>query len=312
MIRSRAEGRETRDVALSRCVQSLALDSRHSTLDFIICRQTNHAFGAGQNFLWVDPFGRGAFEPGHFAVVFFREPVLKLPALARGAVNGNRQSPVRRLVPNGICLSNFGRDCAAPTPLFLRPPIPSVPSPSSPAGLREFELMHDLLRDFAGGPDVGVDQHVGLPVKRLARGQQVADFLLRVGSCSRGRCVWLRTRSQIFSGEAQRQTTRAWVLRLARFTGLAGRPPPVAMTVRSGRPVRRPLAVRACGKPASPSVVKNVRDGPAGARLNQFVRVEIIEMQLLGHEPAHGSFARAHETDEREIDERRVLFTAMD
>ena len=54
-------------------------------------------------------------------------------------------------------------------------------------------------------------------------------------------------------------------------------------------------------------LVKNVRDGPARARLNQFVRVEIIEMQLVGHQPAHGRLARAHETDEREIDEVAVV-----
>ena len=52
--------------------------------------------------------------------------------------------------------------------------------------------------------------------------------------------------------------------------------------------------------------LENLRDAPARARHNQLVRVEVVEMQLLGHEPAHGGFARAHETDEREIDDAAV------
>ena len=52
--------------------------------------------------------------------------------------------------------------------------------------------------------------------------------------------------------------------------------------------------------------LENIRDGAARARLNQLVRVEIIEMQLVGHEPADGGLARAHETDEREIDDAAV------
>lgn len=49
--------------------------------------------------------------------------------------------------------------------------------------------------------------------------------------------------------------------------------------------------------------LKNIRNGPARARLNQFIRVEIIEVQLISHQPSHGGLARAHETNEREIDE---------
>ena len=46
--------------------------------------------------------------------------------------------------------------------------------------------MHDLLRDFAGGAHVGVDQHVGLPVKLFARGEQFADFFLRIRIVEQG------------------------------------------------------------------------------------------------------------------------------
>ena len=40
--------------------------------------------------------------------------------------------------------------------------------------------------------------------------------------------------------------------------------------------------------------------------LDHFVRVEIFEVQLLGDEPAHGRLARAHEADERDVDEVAV------
>ena len=52
--------------------------------------------------------------------------------------------------------------------------------------------------------------------------------------------------------------------------------------------------------------LENLRDAPARARLDEFVGVQVIEMQLLGDEPAHGSLARAHEADEREIDDAAV------
>ena len=38
-------------------------------------------------------------------------------------------------------------------------------------------------------------------------------------------------------------------------------------------------------------------------RLDEVVRVEKIKMQLLGDQPANRGFARAHEADEREVDE---------
>ena len=41
--------------------------------------------------------------------------------------------------------------------------------------------MHHLLRDFADRAQLGVQQHIGLAVKRFARGEQVADFFLRIG-----------------------------------------------------------------------------------------------------------------------------------
>ena len=53
-------------------------------------------------------------------------------------------------------------------------------SPSRRAG-GEFELQYDLLRDFAGRALVGVDQHVGLAIKRRADFEQFVDFPLGIG-----------------------------------------------------------------------------------------------------------------------------------
>ena len=40
--------------------------------------------------------------------------------------------------------------------------------------------MDDLLRDFAHRAQFRVQQHVGLLVKRFARGEQFTDFCLRI------------------------------------------------------------------------------------------------------------------------------------
>ena len=41
-------------------------------------------------------------------------------------------------------------------------------------------------------------------------------------------------------------------------------------------------------------------------RLNQLIRVEVIEAQQVGHQPADGRFAGAHEPDEGEVDDTAV------
>ena len=46
--------------------------------------------------------------------------------------------------------------------------------------------MDDLLRDFAHGTQIRVQQHVRLLVKRFARGEQFADFRLRIGVVEQG------------------------------------------------------------------------------------------------------------------------------
>src|SRR6185436_9008705 len=49
------------------------------------------------------------------------------------------------------------------------------------------------------------------------------------------------------------------------------------------------------------SLSENVRDRPARSRLDQFVRVDKIEMQLGSDQPAYGGFAGAHKTDQRDV-----------
>ena len=86
-------GRSRREEALFNCLFfSQSLLTSAATGDFITRCQANDAFSAGQNFLWFDSFGRGAFEPGHFTVALFGKPVLELMALAGVAALVNRQS----------------------------------------------------------------------------------------------------------------------------------------------------------------------------------------------------------------------------
>ena len=51
---------------------------------------------------------------------------------------------------------------------------------------------------------------------------------------------------------------------------------------------------------------KKIRDRPALPPLDLVVAVEQVEPQFLGHGASHGGFARAHESDEVEIDVRHA------
>src|ERR1019366_3497416 len=52
---------------------------------------------------------------------------------------------------------------------------------------------------------------------------------------------------------------------------------------------------------------KNIGDGASSAALDEVIRVEKIKMQQLGDQVANRGLARAHETDEREVDELAVV-----
>ena len=48
---------------------------------------------------------------------------------------------------------------------------------------------------------------------------------------------------------------------------------------------------------------EDIGDGAAGVLLDEFIGVDELKVQEVGDEPAHGGLARAHEADEREVDE---------
>ena len=52
---------------------------------------------------------------------------------------------------------------------------------------------------------------------------------------------------------------------------------------------------------------ENVRYTAARFGLDQFIRIEVFKAQLVGDEAANGRLARAHETDERDVDEMTVV-----
>ena len=52
--------------------------------------------------------------------------------------------------------------------------------------------MHDVLRDFFDGTNLGVDQNIGLAIKRFAHREQLANFCFRIVSLQK-RPVRLRS-----------------------------------------------------------------------------------------------------------------------
>ena len=247
--------------------------------------RANHAFRAGQNFLRVDPFFRVAFEPWHLAIFIFSEPFLKLFG-AGGRGGGGETAIVKAQLQRPLADG------------FL----------SSRTRVAQAELMDDLLRDFARRSASRCSSAHRPACKtararRAARGFSPADL----DRAAAGDGDWCRTRSQIFSGEDQRQTTSACALRLARFFGFTGSPPPVEMTVFFGGKFPPRLL--------SPSPEKRSRRRFAKISaivlpvrgLDHLIRVEKFEAQLVGDEPAHGGLARAHETDERDVDDMAAL-----
>jgi hypothetical protein len=72
---------------------------------FITGCQAQDGFGAGQDFLRVEPFFRGAFEPGHFAVASVGEPLLELAGGGGGGGGGESaviKSQFPRVLSDGL------------------------------------------------------------------------------------------------------------------------------------------------------------------------------------------------------------------
>lgn len=172
--------------------------------------------------------------------------------------------------------------------------------------------MDNLLRHLAQRTQFGVQQNVGLFVKRFARGQQFANFFLRIRILQQG-------------------TMRLVLHALPDFFRRRPKADDERMSFKSGKIVRIGRQTAAggndrfglCGKlfhnlffqlPKTRLAVllENLRYGFARGGLDQFVRVQIIKPQLLRHEPANGSFARAHKTDERNVDDAAVVVHALE
>jgi hypothetical protein len=159
------------------------------------------------------------------------------------------------------------------------------------------------LRDFADRTQIRVQQHVRLFIKGFARREQLADFRLGVFVMQQ-RAMALMTHAlpDLFRGRPQAddqcvrfETGEIFGIHRQAATGGNDRFHAVGQ-FRDNLLLERAkcrLAVHG----------KNVGDAAACLILDQLVGVEIIEVQLLGDEPAHGGFARAHETDERDVDE---------
>jgi hypothetical protein len=166
--------------------------------------------------------------------------------------------------------------------------------------------MDDLLCDFAQRTQFRVQQHVGLPVKRFARCEQFADFRLGVRIVEQGTMALISHTLPDFFRRSPKANDERMRFKSGEIFG-----------------IRRQTAARAnhsfcpAGKFANNSRFKraeslftigleNFRNRPAGARLNHFIRVEVIKTQLLGGKPSDGSFARAHETNERDVGDAAV------
>jgi hypothetical protein len=163
--------------------------------------------------------------------------------------------------------------------------------------------MNDLLRDLADRAQFRVQQHIGLAIKWFARGEQLADFRLRIRVVQQWTVTLISDPFPNFfrrCPKADDQRVRletVEIFRVRRQTAARGDD---GLGV-AGQFGDRFFFERAKSRFAFR--LENIGDGAARAGLDHFVRVEIVKMQLFGDEPANGSLARAHETDEREIDD---------
>jgi len=165
----------------------------------------------------------------------------------------------------------------------------------------ELELQNDLLRHLAGGTQVGIDEHIGLLVKRRAHRQQVANLLLRIGIVEQGT---MRLVPDTFPDFFRRrpQADQQGVRLQLREVGVVRRQPAAGGNNRAS-PQREFLddAVSERTEGGLAVVLENFRDAFAGARLDDVVGVEEREVHLRGDQLADGGFAGSHEADERNV-----------
>ena len=166
--------------------------------------------------------------------------------------------------------------------------------------------MNDLLRNFADGAEVRVEQDIGLFVERLARGQHLADFGLRIFPVQQWTMVLVPHPLPDFIWRGPKADHERVLLEAGQIRGIH-RKSPAGGDDRSGacrELLDDVLFERA--KHRFAVAVENVRDGPARPGLDQLIRVKVVKAQLLGNKAAHGGLACAHEPDERDVGEAAV------
>ena len=191
--------------------------------------------------------------------------------------------------------------------------------------------MDHVLGDFARRPDVRVHQHVGLPVERRARGEQVADFLLRVGGVEQLRADFrlvAATHKDLRALMASGQFRADLFYRISAFPvhlpALRDRSDDIPTLVRSmlERAERGSVfqvadpamaLMQTYGWPGNIRELKNVMDRACLLADDFTIRVEHLPMEL--REPAQGDLeprvavARGHAL---ELDDRGLLAMASE
>ncbi len=168
--------------------------------------------------------------------------------------------------------------------------------------------MHDLLRDFAKRAQFCVQQHVGLFVKRLARGEQIADFRLWIFVVQQRAMVlmahafpdFFRRRPQADDQRVRLEAGK--IFRIYRQPAARGDDGSIAAgKFRHGLLLKRAesrFAVR----------LENVRDGAAPCWSGSPRPCRENRNATNPRRATHGSFARAHETPiERDVDDMPAI-----
>lgn len=161
--------------------------------------------------------------------------------------------------------------------------------------------MQHLQRDLFGRAKTGMNQHVGLVIRRRTLLQQFTDFSERIGCLQQG-AVGLcanpfpnrfrrgpQTNHQRMSFEARE------VLGVRNKTA-PGRYDEVVSGCKRARGFFLQLAERDFA-----ALGKNIGDGFPGMAFDPVIGIDEIEAQMFGGKTSNGRFSRAHEPDEGEI-----------
>lgn len=163
------------------------------------------------------------------------------------------------------------------------------------------KVMDDLLGDFPDGAPFRVHQHVGLAIEFFARGKQGADFDHWLGVFEERAMALIAHAFPAFF----RRSPKAHDQRVFFETGEIGRIDRQTSARGNHGLLSRAqfldellLQIAEC---LFAVLRENIADGFAGARLDEFVRVEELEMKMVRDKASDGRFAGAHETNESEV-----------